>query len=65
MNVLVFADNNNGKIAKSAFEAASYGAKIATDTDGSAFIVTYGTNQAELEKLAAYGIGNILNYHCA
>lgn len=61
MNVLVFADNNNGNIAKSAFEAASYGAKIAADTGGSASIVTYGSNPTELEKLAAYGIGNILN----
>ena len=27
MNVLVFADSDNGKVAKAAYEAASYGAK--------------------------------------
>ena len=42
MNVLVFADNHEGSIAKSAFETASYGAKIAADSGGNAAIITYG-----------------------
>jgi hypothetical protein len=31
MNVLVFADSHDGMIAKSAFEAVTYGSKIAKD----------------------------------
>ena len=50
MNVLVFADNNQGKVAKSAFEASSYGAKIAAENGGTASIVTYGKlDDSEME----------------
>ncbi|HAW20218.1 MAG TPA: electron transfer flavoprotein subunit alpha [Flavobacteriales bacterium] len=60
MNVLVFADNNQGKVAKSAFEASSYGAKIAAENGGTASIVTYGKlDDSEMEELASYGISNI------
>jgi electron transfer flavoprotein alpha subunit len=60
MNVLVFADNHQGKIAKSAFEASSYGAKIAAENGGTASIVTYGKlDDSEIGELASYGISNI------
>ena len=60
MNVLVFADNTNGTIAKAAFEAVSYGAKIASDTGGSGSIVTFGnTNSDSLNELASYGLTDI------
>lgn len=64
MNVLVFAESDNGKVAKAAFEAATYGAKVASTTGGTAAVVTYGNlDQAGLNELASYGISKIL--HCA
>lgn len=61
MNVLVFADSNEGSIVKSAYEAVTYGARIASESGGSATIVTYGNvgNDA-LNDLAAYGISKIM-----
>ncbi len=60
MNVLVFADNTNGTIAKAAFEAVSYGAKIASDTGGRGSIVTFGnTDSHSLNELACYGLTDI------
>lgn len=61
MNVLVFADSFNGSIAKSAFEATGYGAKIAADNGGKAAVVTYGkVSEKDLNEIAAHGIGQIL-----
>lgn len=64
MNVLVFADSENGRASKAAFEASSYAAKIAQNNGGKATILTYGnlSNEA-LNELASYGITNIL--HCS
>ncbi len=62
MNVLVFADSENGKVSKAAFEASTYGAKIAADNGGSATLLTYGNlNEEALNELASYGITNILH----
>jgi electron transfer flavoprotein alpha subunit len=60
MNVLVFADNTNGHIAKAAFEAVSFGSKVASDSGGKSSIVTFGnpSNDA-LNELAAYGTSDI------
>lgn len=64
MNVLVFADNQGGKVAKAAAEAATYGAKIASDNGGTAKVITYGAlDQDGLNKLAGAGIADVL--HCA
>ena len=64
MNVLVFAENDNGKVAKASFEAATYGAKVAATSGGAASIITYGSlDQEGLNELASYGITNIL--HCS
>ncbi len=60
MNVLVFADSDNGKVAKAAYEAASYGANIATKSGGKATLVTYGQVD-NLNELAQYGISDILH----
>ena len=46
MNVLVFADNTNGSMAKAAFEAVSYGAKIASDTGGTSSVSLLETQVA-------------------
>jgi electron transfer flavoprotein alpha subunit len=64
MNVLVFAENDNGKVAKASFEAATYGAKVAATSCGAASIITYGSlDQEGLNELASFGITNIL--HCS
>ena len=60
MDVLVFADNTNGTIAKSAYEAATYGAKIASESGGSSSIVVFGDAATDsLNELASYGITEI------
>lgn len=60
MNVLVFADSFNGSAVKAAYEAASYGAKIANG--GNTSIVTYGEISGEsMSDLASYGITNIMH----
>jgi electron transfer flavoprotein alpha subunit len=64
MNVLVFAENENGKVAKASLEAATYGAKVAASSGGAASIITYGNlDTTSLNELASYGITNIL--HCS
>lgn len=64
MNVLVFVDSHDGTIAKSAFEAVSYGAEVASKSGGSASIVAYGSiDTVSLNDLASCGISNIL--HCS
>jgi electron transfer flavoprotein alpha subunit len=60
MNVLVFADSFNGSAVKAAYEAASYGAKIANG--GTTSIVTYGEISGDsMNDLASYGITNIMH----
>ena len=62
MNVLVFADSDQGKVAKAAYEAASYGAKIAADSGGQAALITYGNiERGSLNELGNYGISTILH----
>lgn len=62
MNVLVFADNDNGRPAKASLEATSYGSEIASKTGGSAHIITYGElGENGLNELASYGITSILH----
>ncbi len=56
MSVLVFADSNNGAIAKSALEAIHYGSKIGETT-----VVTYGNvDDAVLASLGNYGAVKVL-----
>jgi len=64
MNVLVFADSQDGKIVKSGFEATSYGAKVAADNGGTATVLTYSSLETDqLNELASCGIPSVL--HCA
>ena len=56
MSVLVYVNSNNGKIAKNAFEAVTYGKKI-----GNVTVVTNGGADAgALAELGAYGADKIL-----
>ncbi|MBL4651474.1 MAG: electron transfer flavoprotein subunit alpha/FixB family protein [Flavobacteriales bacterium] len=56
MSVLVFADSNNGAIAKSAVEAIHYGSKIGETT-----VITYGNvDDSALASLGNYGASKVL-----
>ncbi|MGD1848748.1 MAG: electron transfer flavoprotein subunit alpha/FixB family protein [Salibacteraceae bacterium] len=56
MSVLVFADSNDGKVVKSAFEAVTYGSKVASSTGGHCEVVTYGNvDNDQLTALGNYG----------
>ena len=56
MSVLVFADSNNGAIAKSAQEAIHYGSKIGETT-----VITYGdVDDSALAALGSYGASKVL-----
>ena len=59
MSVLIFADNSNGRIAKAAYEAVSYGSKIAGQLGTHAVAVTYG-NVENAAELGAYGASRVL-----
>ncbi|HCA82491.1 MAG TPA: electron transfer flavoprotein subunit alpha [Flavobacteriales bacterium] len=53
MSVLIFADTSNGKVNKNALEAASYGAKVASQLGTTATVITYGATAND--ALAAFG----------
>ena len=55
MSILVFADNRNGKITKSSFEAVSYAAAM----DGDVIAVTYGSLEGD-GGLGMYGASKVL-----
>ncbi|MBA2329792.1 MAG: electron transfer flavoprotein subunit alpha/FixB family protein [Bacteroidota bacterium] len=55
MQVLVFIDHVDGHIKKASLEAASYGAKIAEQTGGTAEAVVLG-NPADIDSLGKQGI---------
>lgn len=60
MNVLVFVDALNGAIVKSAYEAVSYGNKIAQHAGGSVAVLTYGTvSESAAAELGAYGASKV------
>ena len=61
MSVIVFADAPEGKIAKAAFEAITYGKKIADKLSTTVTALTYGdVDQGELSKLGNYGASKVL-----
>jgi electron transfer flavoprotein alpha subunit len=56
MNVLVFADCQDGKILKSGIEAVSYASRVVEQFGGTLVTATYGTeDSSELEKLGEVG----------
>lgn len=59
--ILVFADQYDGHIKKSSFEAISYGARLASQTGTNAEAVVLGTVQSEtdLETLGKYGASKV------
>ncbi|MEM9022673.1 MAG: electron transfer flavoprotein subunit alpha/FixB family protein, partial [Bacteroidota bacterium] len=63
MAVLIFADTNNGKVAKASLEAVAYGSHIAQQLGTSATVITYGAaDAASLAGLGNYGAAKVL--HC-
>ncbi len=61
MSVLVFVENQDGKLKKSAREAASFGAKLAEKLGTNAVAVALGSvDEAELATLGQQGISKVL-----
>ena len=60
MSVIIYAESENGKIKKSAFELASYGRKIANEMNVPLIAVTF--NQNEVESLGTYGIEKVIKF---
>ena len=62
MSVLVYIENTDGQLKKSAFEVATYGKDIATQLNTEAIALSIGDiSTDELSKLGAYGISKV--YH--
>ena len=62
MSVLVFAESSEGKFKKSAFEATSYGKKIAEQLSSNLIVLTINaTNPSELYNYGAEKILNVNN----
>ncbi len=62
MAVLVFVDSLEGKVTKSSFESASYGAKVAKDMGAEAVAIAYGNvSQDDLASLGNYGISKVMH----
>lgn len=62
MPVLIFADQHDGKIKKAAFEAISYGAKIAEQLGTTATALVLGNiAEDELAALGNYGAAKVLH----
>ena len=60
MSVIIYAESENGKIKKSAFELASYGYEIASAMNVPLIAVTF--NQDEVESLGTYGIEKVIKF---
>lgn len=61
MAVLVFADTIDGNVTKSSFEAISYASRIASDSQTSTVVVTYGSvAHDKLAELGNYGANKVL-----
>ena len=58
MSVLVFADSSEGKFKKAAFEAVSYGKKVAEQLGTTITAVTMNANNSS--ELATYGADKIV-----
>ena len=57
--VLIFADQTDGHFKKTAFEALSYGAKVAAQTGTTAEALVLGTVSDELASLGKYGVTKV------
>lgn len=62
MSVLVYIENVEGTLKKSAYEAASYAKTIAKLLDTETIAISIGdVNSDELDKLGNYGVSKVLN----
>ena len=62
MAILVYIENTDGTLKKSAFEAASYAKAIADQLSDSVTALSIGNvDKAELEKLGKYGVSKVLD----
>jgi electron transfer flavoprotein alpha subunit len=61
MSIIIYAESENGKIKKSAFELASYGREIANKMNLPLIAVTF--NQEEIESLGVYGIEKVIKFN--
>jgi electron transfer flavoprotein alpha subunit len=59
MSILIYAESENGKLKKNAFELASYASKIAEANQDQVIAVTI--NAENLETLGTYGVNKVLN----
>ena len=60
MSVLIYTESPNGKLKKAAFEAVTYGHKIAQLTNSEAIALTIG-NVENAEVLGQYGASKVVN----
>lgn len=59
MSVLIFLDQSEGRIKKSSFEAASYGAKLAEQMKTNAEAIVLGDVADDLTQLGNYGVTKV------
>ena len=59
MPVLIFADQADGHIKKTSFEALTYGAKVAEQLGTTAEALVFGTVESDLTSLGKYGIKKV------
>ena len=59
MSVLIFADQADGHIKKTSFEALTYGAKVAEQLGTTAEALVFGTVDTDLSTLGNYGIKKV------
>jgi electron transfer flavoprotein alpha subunit len=59
MSVLIFADQADGHIKKSSFEALTYGAKVAEQLGTTAEALVFGTVSDDLTSLGKYGVKKV------
>lgn len=59
MSVLIFADQADGQIKKTSFEALSYGSKVAEQLGTTAEALVLGSNETDLSSLGKYGVKKV------
>lgn len=63
MAIVIYAESENGKFKKTAFELASYGSAIANQSGAPLIAVTI--NQGDTEELARYGVDKVIKVNDA
>jgi electron transfer flavoprotein alpha subunit len=63
MAIVIYAESENGKFKKTAFELASYGSAIANQSGAPLLAVTI--NQGDTEELARYGVDKVIKVNDA